>query len=484
MSLRGRLVATLLALAAVGMVALAAVTYATQRDYLLQRVDDQTRNAQRIVEGKLDGDGRGDFGGPGGGRPGPPDVGVPSGTVGGLVRPDGTFTDTPLVSAYGELVAAAEDDAIPNLPSGLHDGQVLNASASDGTDFRVRVRAERFGTGGLIAVAVPLTETNGTLHRLLFVESLVVGGVLLVLGLLSWVLVRVELRPLERIGRTADAIAGGDLGRRVDVTSPKTEVGRLGLALNAMLGRLERAFAERQASEDRLRRFLADASHELRTPLASIRGYAELFRIGAAREPQDVEKAMRRIEDESARMGVLVEDLLTLARLDELREQAAEPVDVVALAEDAVADAQAVDRDRPISYVGEEDVVALGDPHGLRQVLANLVRNALVHTPPTAAVEVGARTLADGVELTVRDHGPGLPPGTDPDELFGRFWRAEGGRERGRAGAGLGLAIVAGLVRAQGGTVRAANAEGGGALFTVTLPPAVPAGSQEAPALR
>jgi two-component system OmpR family sensor kinase len=193
---------------------------------------------------------------------------------------------------------------------------------------------------------------------------------------------------------------------------------------------------------------------------------------------------MRRIEDESARMGVLVEDLLTLARLDEVREAATEPVDLAALAHDAVADARATDPGRPISAVVDEDdeVIAVGDPDQLRQVVANLVRNALVHTPPGTAVEVGARSTPAGAELRVRDHGPGLPT-ADVDALFGRFWRAEGGRERGRAGAGLGLAIVDGIVRAHGGRVHAENAADGGAVFTVLVPAAVPASSQPLPAL-
>lgn len=471
MSLRGRLVATLLALAAVGLLALAAVTYATQHHYLYERVDDQARTAQRVMGGKLDGDGRGDFGGRGdpGGRPVPPDVGLPSGTWGARVTADGGIVGTPVVTSYGEIGAATTTTPRPDLPSGLHDGDVLTLDAVAGGDrFRVRVGSDRFGAD-LVAVAVPLSDATQTLHRLLLVESLVVGGVLLLLGLLSWLLVRVELRPLERIGRTADAIAAGDLSRRVETTSPRTEVGRLGLALNAMLGRLEQAFAERQASEDRLRRFLADASHELRTPLASIRGYAELFRMGAARDGEEAEKAMRRIEEEATRMGVLVEDLLVLARLDEVRQKAAEPVDLAALADDAVADARAVDPERQITATGEEDVVVLGDPDQLRQVLGNLVRNALVHTPAGTPIEVDARRVGDDVVLTVRDRGPGLPT-DDPDELFARFWRAEGGRERGKAGAGLGLAIVAGIVHAHGGDVRAENVADGGARFVVTLP--------------
>jgi two-component system OmpR family sensor kinase len=237
-----------------------------------------------------------------------------------------------------------------------------------------------------------------------------------------------------------------------------------------MLGRLEQAFAERRASEERLRRFLADASHELRTPLSSIRGYAELFRIGAAREGPDVEKAMSRIEDESTRMGVLVEDLLALARLDEIRDAHREPVDLAQLASDAVHDARAVAPDREIALdVPANDVVVDGDPDQLRQVLANLVRNALVHTPAGTPIEVSLHVAAKEATLAVRDHGPGLPT-DNPAELFDRFWRADPGRERGRAGAGLGLAIVAGIVSAHGGRAQAADAADGGARFTVVLP--------------
>jgi two-component system, OmpR family, sensor kinase len=280
--------------------------------------------------------------------------------------------------------------------------------------------------------------------------------------------VRVGLLPLDRIGHTAGAIAGGDLSHRVESTDPRTEVGRLGIALNAMLDRLERAFGEREASEDRLRQFLADASHELRTPLASIRGYAELFRMGAAREPADVEKAMRRI---AARMGALVEDLLTLARLDEVADAPHGRVDLASIVRDAVDDARAIAPDREIRARIDGPTVVLGDADQLRQVLGNLLRNALVHTPQGTEIDVSVERSADEATLEVRDHGPGLPPG-DPAALFERFWRSEGGRERGKGGAGLGLAIVAAIVDAHGGQVEAANAAGGGASFVVRLPAA------------
>jgi two-component system OmpR family sensor kinase len=298
----------------------------------------------------------------------------------------------------------------------------------------------------------------------------VILGVLLALGFAAWVVVRIGLLPLDRMGHTASVIAGGDLSHRVQDTDGRTEVGRLGMALNAMLDRLEEAFAERQASEDRLRRFLADASHELRTPLSSIRGYAELFRMGAVADAAELERAMKRIEDEAARMGVLVEDLLTLARLDEIADAPHTDVDVRRLARDAVDDARATAPGRAIALAGEGEATVLGDAHQLRQVLANLLRNALVHTPEGTEVDVTCERRDGQVVLEVRDHGPGLPPDADTRAIFERFWRAEGGRERGRDGAGLGLAIVAAIVAAHDGTVSASNAPDGGAAFTVELP--------------
>jgi two-component system OmpR family sensor kinase len=492
MSLRARLIAALLVLAAAGLVTLAAVTYAEQRSFLLDGVDKQARDAQRAVSFELIGpDGIPGIRHPpplirGGGvpaqPPGPPPAagddgdgggsgpqGLPRGTVGQIRSSSGAVIESTAVRPYGEAALPA-----PVLPSQIRQGEPITVGSKGGSGLRYRVVAEptHDRPGYTTVVAVPLREADAILDRLLRVEALVIGGVLLLLGALAWWVVRLGLRPLDRMGDTAGAIAGGDLSRRVSPADERTEVGRLGLALNAMLGQIESAFSKQQASENRLRQFLADASHELRTPLASIRGYAELFRIGAARKPADTEKAMGRIEDESARMGALVENLLTLARLDQVPELARKPVDLDALARDAADDARAIAPEREIRLRSSAPALVLGDQSQLRQVLGNLVRNALVHTPRGTPIELSVANGAAEAVVTVRDHGRGLPT-DDTDVLFERFWRADPGRERGRGGgAGLGLSIVAAIVEAHGGRVSAANADGGGAVFTIRLPAA------------
>jgi two-component system, OmpR family, sensor kinase len=474
-SLRTRLIAGLLALAAIGLLLLAGVTYAEQRHFLLSRVDDQAEQAARWA-GRGSGVGGPQGGGAGYGQPlapadGDEDGDGPGGRHGGPGPAAGTWlvvrsTSGDEASCVGCFQGATA--TAPKLPSDLAIGTATTIEASN-TGDSYRVYGVRLIDGSVRFAALPLGDTETTLHRLLRIEAMVIAGVLLALGALAWWLVSIGLRPLERIGRTAGSIAAGDLSRRVDPAEPRTEVGRLGLALNRMLERLEDAFSRQRASEDRLRTFIADASHELRTPLASIRGYAELFRIGAARDPEDTEKAMSRIEAEAARMGVLVEDLLTLARLDEVREPIREDVDLARLAGDAVDDARATEPDRAIDLTAAGQVHISGDPHQLRQVFANLLRNALVHTPGGTPVEVDVRDEGDTAVLSVRDFGPGLPTDAD-DQLFERFWRAEGGRKQGKAGAGLGLAIVAGIVAAHHGEVHADNAPGGGARFVVRLP--------------
>ena len=465
MSLRARLLAVLLVAAALGLIVLAAVTYAEQRSFLYNRVDDQAQAALPAVRHALEPDQQFPGGPPGGGRgPDFAPFNLQSGVYGELRTAGGATVQKGFLLAYGQSAPAP-----PNLPRNVPTDHPITVSSGSGTDYRALAFPSR-DFGGTTIVALPLNEVDRTLNRLLLVEGLVIAGVLTVLALGAWWLVRLGLRPLDRMGRTADAIAAGDLSRRVEPADERTEVGRLGLALNAMLAQIERAFGERQASENRLRRFLADASHELRTPLASIRGYAELFRIGATREPGETEKAMTRIEDESARMGRLVEDMLTLARLDQLPETSRVAVDLAELARDAGDDARAAAPDRAVTVTSNpDDVIVLGDQSQLRQVIGNLVRNALVHTPAGSPVEL--RVSEDGGEgvLEVRDHGPGLPT-SDVEALFERFWRADPGRGRGPAGAGLGLSIAAALVDAHGGSVHAANAADGGAVFIVRLP--------------
>jgi two-component system, OmpR family, sensor kinase len=472
-SLRARLLAAVLALTACGLLLVGGITYAEQRSFLYDRIDQQVTAAIPPVARELDQL----RGGPGGGyddhddhRPGGgPNLGIPAGTYGQKRDADGN-----VLAGTGKVFTPLNQTvtAKPALPAELPVGRIITVDGAEGAGTRYRVLAQRDPMGSTITVAaIPLNATDATLQRLLAVEALVIAAVLIVLGLVSWLVVRVGLLPLDRMGHTAGAIAGGDLSHRIESTDPRTEVGRLGISLNAMLDRLEQAFGEREASEDRLRRFIADASHELRTPLASIRGYAELFRMGAARDPAEVEKAMRRIEDEAARMGVLVEDLLTLARLDEVPDVPHAELDLAAIVRDAVDDGRAAAPGREIRAQVDGPALVVGDPDQLRQVLGNLLRNAFVHTPEGTLVEVTLEQAGGEVRVEVRDHGPGLPT-SDAEALFERFWRSEGGRERGRGGAGLGLAIVAAIVDAHGGDVRAGNAPDGGATFVVTLPAA------------
>jgi two-component system OmpR family sensor kinase len=470
-SLRVRLLVAVLALTACGLLLAGGITYIEQRSFQYSRVDQELKAAVMPVSGALERmvghepyghDGPEPGRGPGGG----PNFGIPAGTYGQKRDASGRVIADKVFSSLNQTVTAK-----PALPATLTTGDIISVNGRKGVDTRYRVIASADPDGTTTVVAIPLRATDDTLQQLLVVEALVIAGVLIVLGLVSWAVVRVGLLPLDRMGHTAGAIAGGDLSHRVESTDPRTEVGRLGISLNAMLDRLERAFGEREASEDRLRRFIADASHELRTPLASIRGYAELFRMGAARDPADVEKAMGRIEDEAARMGVLVEDLLTLARLDEVPDTPHAQLDLAALVRDAVDDGRASAPDREIGIEIDGPALVLGDRDQLRQVLGNLLRNAFVHTPGGTPIEVSLRQVEGEVRLEVRDHGPGLPT-SDAEALFERFWRSEGGRERGRGGAGLGLAIVAAIVDAHDGDVRAGNAPDGGATFVVTLPAA------------
>jgi two-component system OmpR family sensor kinase len=419
----------------------------------------------------------------------------PGGAVLGHQPPDnpGNPGTSVLVApgTYGELVgkSAATVDYV-SLPGGSSRPLLSRALLTGTATTRVmQVGSVKGGTewltyigplmanGDRVVVAVPTTQVTGSLHRLVLIEVLGATGLLLILSAGAGLVLRQGLSPLEHMADTAKVIAAGDLDRRVQVDTQGTEVGQLALAFNTMLDEIQQAFAARDETEHRLRQFLADASHELRTPLTSIQGFAELFRLGTGNNRVGTATIMRRIEEESARMTGLVEDLLLLARLGQVRHSEPAAVDMSVLAADACSDAIAASPDRPVTLSAPEPVIVLGDEDHLRQALANLVTNALRHTPPGSAVEVSAR-LQNGYAVTeVRDHGPGL----DEEALahaFDRFWQRDPARAG--AGAGLGLAIVAAITTEHGGSVSAANAPGGGAAFSVRIP-LVPDQRGEAP---
>jgi two-component system OmpR family sensor kinase len=322
-------------------------------------------------------------------------------------------------------------------------------------------------TGNSVLVAIPTTEVTAALRRLVLIEALASVVLLALLASGAWLILRRGLRPLEKMAISARSISAGDLSMRVPQADDRTEVGQLGLALNTMLGEIEDAFRERDATEQRLRQFLADASHELRTPLTSIQGFAELFRLGADSDHVNLAVILRRIEEESARMKTLVEDLLLLARLDETRSSERATVDLSVLAADACSDAVAAAPTRRVTFDAPEPVVVLGVEDHLRQALANLMSNAVRHTEAATAIDVASRVENGVAVVTVRDHGTGLDEAALA-HVFDRFWQADAARAG--TGAGLGLSIVAAIAAEHGGTARAANAPDGGARFTLALP--------------
>jgi two-component system OmpR family sensor kinase len=472
--LRTRLVVGLVALLVVGLALFGVATYSLYSRSEYQRLDDQLRAAEPAVTRQLvqaanqngnDGDRNDPFGsfGPG-----------PAGRGNG-----GPAAPIPL-SVYAELRDSSNhvlshrvsDSVVPELPAELPspgaNGKFLTVGSQSGsTQFRVLVRRTQGPDAELVAVAVPMTEVVNALHRLIAVETSVSILLLLALVIGSWYVLRRGLLPLEHMAATARTINAGDLSQRVSPSGGPTEVGELGLALNSMLDDIEAAFREREATERKLRQFLSDASHELRTPLTSILGFAELFRVSGEDARVDLPTILRRIEEESARMKGLVEDLLLLARLDETRPVERKPVDLTILAADACSDAVATAPDHPVTLDAPEPVVVAGDEGHLRQAIGNLVSNAVRHTPPGTPVEVAARIVGGQAVVTVRDHGSGL----DDDALahvFDRFWQAD--QARVGTGAGLGLAIVAGITTEHGGTVEVENVVDGGARFTIHLP--------------
>jgi two-component system OmpR family sensor kinase len=475
-TLRLKLPLVLIAFVIAGLAVSAVFTYTSLSSFLFQRLDQQLDPGAGFVIAAINaqagGGGYGD--GDGGPQTGPHEGPLPGGTFGEVLDAGGNVIAGP-VRLFGvtNLPAPALPSKLP--ATGQTGSDPFTTGSVGGSSLRYRVivqdvQARPTGAHATLVVAVPLRDIDQTLTRLRVIEGVVAAAVLVILGLLSWWLVRRELRPLEDMGVTAGAIAAGELSRRVPAGDPRTEVGRLGVALNGMLTQIEVAFAERRASEDRLRRFLADASHELRTPLTSIRGYAELFRRGARDRTEDLEKSMRRIEEEAARMGVLVEDLLLLARLDQNRALLREPIDLAALAADAVEDARAADPDRRISLdLPGTPVVAVVDEARLRQVAGNLLSNALFHTPPGTPVTVRVAEEGPDAVLEVADQGPGLTPEA-ATKVFEPFFRSDPSRDRATGGAGLGLSIVSAIAEAHGGRVEVAATPGGGATFRVVIP--------------
>jgi len=462
MSLRARLTLVAVALVAFGLVATELATYHYLSRSLIQRVDEQLAAAQLPAFGMLTHGG--DFGG------GPPGLSIPSGSYAQLVDPAGKIVRTaPIGPAPEGVTPALIPSGLPGSPGGSPVGSTTyTAPVPLGGHGDYRIRATAIDGGGTLIVGVPLTEVRATLRRLLGLEALIGVAVLIAVALLAGWLVRLGLRPLTGIGDTAGAIAAGDLTRRVEPADDRTEVGRLGIALNTMLARIEAAFEQRRRSEERLRRFVADASHELRTPLTSIRGYAELFRRGADTRPEDLAKSMSNIESEAARMGVLVDDLLLLARLDQGRPLEREPLDLAALASDAVESARPIEPDRTIELVADDPVWIVGDASRLRQVIDNLLDNARVHAPGSP-VRVEVALHGEEALLRIGDQGPGLDPEVE-GRIFERFTRGDPSRSRGTGGVGLGLSIVQAIVAAHGGEVTASSHDEGGTVFEVRLP--------------
>lgn len=459
MTLRTRLVAVLAILITIGLAVSGAATYGALRSFLYERVDSQLSQIQPLAIRALSGVFRG------------PSPGALSG------GPIAAYAE--LRDANGDVIDSipfgfedAETTYVPDIPQSLDpstNGEPFTIGAVDEPSYKFRVLATPTVGGGSLIVAIPLADAQETLRRLLGIEIVVATALLGAIAAAAWVIIRKELQPLDEMAEAATEIAAGDLSRRVDEPDLRTEVGRLGRALNRMLEHIEQAFEARRASEEGMRRFLGDASHELRTPLTSIRGYAELFRRGADERPEDLRLSMRRIEDEAARMGILVDELLLLAHADRIRPLDLGPVNLAELVDDTAEDARVRDPNRSIEVEITDQVVIRGDEDRLRQALNNLLSNALVHTPEGTEVSLQLSKDDGDAIISVEDSGPGL----DAEALehaFDRFWRRDPSRARDTGGAGLGLAIVEAVARSHGGSVIAANRPSGGTSFTFRLP--------------
>ena len=458
MSLRRRLLAGLFAVAGVLVLGNLALSR-TVETYLLDRVDQQLVDvASRPVFRGDDRRGRHEFS--------PADQTLSEYFI-AVGDPDDNSL-TYLTSAFAD-----DDEPPPRLERArvlaqVESGQPFTAPAQSGDQSWRLVAVEDTRSGDLTVVGVSLADVRDTIGQIRLVQVAGTLAVLAMLGLVSWWMLRLGVHPIENMARTADAIAGGDLSHRVAHPGERTEAGRLGVAFNSMLGRIEEAFKDKDESEARVRRFAADASHELRTPLTSIQGYAELYRAGGLRGEGELDDAMRRMEQEAKRMAALVEDLLLLARLDQRRPLERAPVRLDEITSDGVRDAKAVEPDRPIA-VDVEPVTVEGDERGLRQIVANLLTNARVHTPAGTPIEVVVRSDNGVARLEVADKGPGMAPDVAA-RVFDRFFRADPSRTRSAGGTGLGLAIVEAVTAAHGGSAGVESTVGEGSRFVVELP--------------
>ncbi len=459
MTLRSRLTMIAVAVFGVGLVVFAAVTFVLVRSFLVDRLDEQLAGKtkpgiEKVVKGP-----------------------APAKKSDGSTPDDVLYSRLAIVvlDEQGLLIGAYPSDApLPDLPSDLPgsaaapDAPPTTASVGSGSShFRIAARP-RTDAAGTVVAALPLTEVDATLRRLLLIEALVGGLVLLGVAVLVRASVATGLRPLVRIANTADDIAAGRLSDRVAETGG-AEVERLGNAFNEMLARLQASFLEQQSSEERLRRFVADASHELRTPLTSIRGFSELTRRLGPEADEERRNALARIEDEAVRMSRLVDDLLVLARLDQRRDRRREPVDLTLLARDVVEAARELEPERPLELIASGPAIVEGDPDQFRQVLMNLVGNVRTHTPPGTPASVTVTRAGDAVIVGVHDEGPGIATADQP-RLFDRFYRADTARTRTTGGSGLGLAIVQTIVEAHGGEIGVVSDPGDGTTFTIVLP--------------
>jgi two-component system, OmpR family, sensor kinase len=467
-TLRARLTSGLVVLLAAACAAVGVATVLELEGFLVRRLDQQLASADGRFPATL--------------VPGTHPDGDADDDTHGLAD-DGTF-GARLVPGRPVIAAVVRDEDDTEVRLTAADRRTLAAVPLDGAGHRVRISriglyrvvAVRGAAGDVLITGMPLHPVMDTVHRLELTEVVVFGCALVVTGVAAAVWVRLSLRPLRRVTRTAAGVAELPLASGqvampdpVPDTDPRTEVGQVGAALNRMLGHVGAALARRQASEERLRQFAADASHELRTPVATVRGHAELALRHPGPLPAKVRHALERIDAESRRMSALVDDLLLLARLDAGRPLASEPVDLTRLVLDAVMDARAISPGhRWMLDLPEDAVVVPGDEHRLHQVVANLLANARTHTPVGTRVTVRVARFRAAAQLTVTDDGPGIPEKIR-DDAFDRFVRADHSRSRQAGGTGLGLAIVAAVVAAHGGAIDLTS-DADHTAFRVTFP--------------